>query len=159
MANADTAPAPRNSAFKSLALGVGLAAILGSGAFYAVWSGLVLSADHPASRIAVPTVPGIPDIAFIPVPPFVVSIGPGSNARHLSFQAQLEVDSADAADVTYLLPRVVDVLNGYLRAIDPGELEQPGALTRARAQMLRRTQIVVGDGRVRDLLIMEFVLN
>jgi flagellar FliL protein len=28
-----------------------------------------------------------------------------------------------------------------------------------RAQMLRRVQIVAGEGRIRDLLIMEFVLS
>jgi flagellar FliL protein len=33
------------------------------------------------------------------------------------------------------------------------------ALTRLRGQMLRRVQIVVGKDRVRDLLIMDFVLN
>jgi flagellar FliL protein len=30
---------------------------------------------------------------------------------------------------------------------------------RLRGQMLRRVQLVVGDGMVRDLLITEFVLN
>jgi len=32
-------------------------------------------------------------------------------------------------------------------------------LLRLRSQMLRRVQVVTGEGRVRDLLIMEFVLN
>ena len=32
-------------------------------------------------------------------------------------------------------------------------------LVRLRAQMLRRVQMVTGEGRVRDLLITEFVLN
>ena len=57
------------------------------------------------------------------------------------------------------MPRIVDVMNGYLRALDAAELENPAALVRLRAQMLRRIQIVTGEGRVRDLLITEFVLN
>ena len=61
--------------------------------------------------------------------------------------------------MTLLLPRIVDVMNGYLRALDAAELENPAALVRLRAQMLRRIQIVTGEGRVRDLLITEFVLN
>ena len=64
-----------------------------------------------------------------------------------------------AAEVTLLMPRVLDVLNSYLRAVDPASFDDPGAMTRLRAQMLRRIQIVTGEGRVRDLLITEFVLN
>jgi flagellar FliL protein len=57
------------------------------------------------------------------------------------------------------MPRVVDVLNGFLRAVDVTDLEDPAALLRLRAQMLRRVQIVTGEGAVRDLLVMEFVVN
>ncbi len=51
------------------------------------------------------------------------------------------------------------MLNSYLRAVEVRQLEDPSALLRLRAQMLRRVQIVTGEGRVRDLLISEFVLN
>jgi flagellar FliL protein len=54
---------------------------------------------------------------------------------------------------------VIDVLNSYLRALEPGDLEDPSALTRIRSQMLRRVQVVAGLNKVNDLLIMEFVLN
>jgi flagellar FliL protein len=57
------------------------------------------------------------------------------------------------------LPRIVDVMNSYLRAIDPAEFDDSAALVRMRVQLLRRIQIVTGDGRVRDLLVTEFVLN
>jgi len=61
--------------------------------------------------------------------------------------------------VTNLLPRVLDVLNSYLRVIDMQELNDPRALVRLRAQLLRRVQIVTGDVLVRDLLVTEFVVN
>jgi flagellar FliL protein len=64
-----------------------------------------------------------------------------------------------AEEVTGLVPRILDVLNGYLRALDVAELEDPDALVRLRSQMLRRIQIVTGEGRVRDLLVTEFVLE
>jgi len=64
-----------------------------------------------------------------------------------------------AAEVEAIRPRIVDVLNGYLRAIDIATLEDPVTLTRLRAQMLRRIQVIAGPGRVKDLLIMEFVLS
>jgi flagellar FliL protein len=54
---------------------------------------------------------------------------------------------------------VLDVLNTYLRAVQARDIEDPAALARLRAQMLRRIQVVTGDGQVRDLLITEFVLN
>ena len=84
---------------------------------------------------------------------------PSSRYRHLLFRAEMEVNPDYKSEVTTLLPRVVDVLNGYLRALDISDIEAPSALTRLRAQMLRRVQIVAGPGRVNDLLIMEFVLN
>ena len=57
------------------------------------------------------------------------------------------------------MPRVLDTLNTYLRAVDVADLENPAALAKLRAQMLRRVQVVTGEGRVRDLLVTEFVLN
>lgn len=163
MANADaempTTAAPRKAGLKGVIIGVVLALLLGGGGFYAVWSGLVMGGESQGDKTETVEVPGMPDIAFIPVSPILVSLGPGTNARHLRFQAQLEVDKAHVGDVTLLLPRVVDVLNSYLRAIEPAELEPQGALAKLRSQMLRRVQIVTGEGRVRDLLIMEFVLN
>ena len=56
-------------------------------------------------------------------------------------------------------PRVVDVLNSYLRAVKVADLEDPSALVRLRSQMLRRVQVVAGPGNVNDLLVMEFVMN
>lgn len=82
-----------------------------------------------------------------------------TSVKHLRFRAQVEVIDSAVADVTLLVPRILDVLNSYLRAIDTASIEDPQALARMRAQMLRRIQIVTGEGRVRDLLITEFVLN
>lgn len=77
----------------------------------------------------------------------------------MRFRAQLEVDLENQVEVEKLLPRVVDVLNSYLRALEIEDLSDPMALPKLRAQMLRRINIATGQGRVRDLLIMDFVLN
>ncbi len=63
------------------------------------------------------------------------------------------------ADVEKMKPRIMDVLNGYLRAIEVSDLEDSLALMRIRGHLLRRIEIVVGEGLVRDVLVMEFVLN
>jgi len=140
-----------------LIIGLVIAAVLGGGGFYATSSGLLFApADSPAEG---EQVTALPDIQFVPINPLVISLGSGAQSNHLRFTAHLEVNTAHNGEVTHLLPRIVDVLNGYLRAVEISELEDPTALVRLRAQMLRRIQIVAGEGRVRDLLVTEFVLN
>jgi flagellar FliL protein len=148
---------PKKRSRKPLLLGLVLAILLGGGGFYATWSGLLpMGGDHAEAGTAPATLHGI---AFVPLETMVVSLGPDSGSEHLRFTAQVEVAEAAVADVTMLKPRILDVLNSYLRAIDTASIEDPQAMARLRAQMLRRVQIVTGDGRVRDLLITEFVLN
>lgn len=149
--------APKKSK-KPLLIGLVLALLLGGGGFYATWSGLIL-APAVENAVAGEEVGPLPDIAFVPVDALTISLGAAADNRHLRFASQLEVSGAHVADVTLLLPRITDVLNGYLRALDPAEFDDPAALVRMRAQMLRRIQIVTGEGRVRDLLVTEFVLN
>jgi flagellar FliL protein len=86
-------------------------------------------------------------------------LGRASDNRHLRFRAQLEVPSSREEAVQNLVPRVVDVLNSYLRAVEITDLQDPAALVRLRAQMLRRVQVVAGPKNVNDLLVMEFVMN
>ena len=141
-----------------LLIGLVLALLLGGGGFYAVYSGLLFgapAADHAGEAEIAP----LPDIAFVPIAPMVISLGQSGSARHLRFTAQVEVTKSHEKEVTLLMPRILDVLNGYLRAVDVRDLEDPTALIRLRAQMLRRVQIVAGEGRVRDFLVTEFVLN
>jgi flagellar protein FliL len=139
-----------------LILGLVLATVGGGGGFYAAWSGLVFGPDaaQPTQQAE-----ALPDIAFVPVDPLVITLPPGSRSKHLRFAAQLEVAAPYKSDVALLMPRILDLLNGYLRAVTVADLEDPAALVRLRAQALRRIQLVTGEGRVRDLLITEFVLN
>ena len=153
----DDAP-PKKGSKKGLLLGLVLALALGGGGFYATWSGLILGGSKAKEHADQGPSP-LPDIAFIPVDPVTISLGPAARASQLRMQSQLEVEKAYSADVTLLMPRILDVLNSYLRAVDVAEIEDPAALVRLRAQMLRRVQMVVGDGRVRDLLITEFAVN
>jgi flagellar protein FliL len=141
-----------------LLIGLVGALALGAGGFYATYSGLILGASDGQTP-GKANVKGLPDIAFIPVDPITISLGPQSRARHLRFASQLEVETPYVAEVRLLLPRISDVLNSYLRAVELVQLEDPAALMRLKAQMLRRIQIVTGQDRVRDLLISEFVLN
>lgn len=154
--------APKKKGKKGLVIGLVLALVLGGGGFFAVYSGMLLGgggeADHGAAATE-DVLPELAPVAFVPLEPLVISLGAESGGRHLRFRAELEVAPDARDDVTKLIPRVMDVLNSYLRAVEVGDLEDPAALISLRAQMLRRIQLVTGEGRVRDLLIMEFVLN
>lgn len=155
MAEAAVEDAPKKRSKKPLLLGLVLALVLGGGGFYATFAGLILG-GHPNAE----SIPGpLTGIAFVPLDTIVVSLGRNSGSEHLRFTAQLEVVDSAAKDVTTLTPRILDVVNSYLRAIDTASIEDPHAMARLRAQMLRRIQVVTGEGRVRDLLITEFVLN
>lgn len=149
---------PKKASKKPLLIGLILAALLGGGGFYATWSEMILAGEDPAEHgEKAPT--ALTGIAFVPLETMIVSLGPDAGSEHLRFTAQVEVVDTAVNDVTLLAPRILDVLNSYLRAIDAASIEDPQAMARLRAQMLRRIQIVTGEGRVRDLLITEFVLN
>jgi len=150
---------PKKKSKMPLIIGLVLALAGGGGGFYAVQSGMLFGSHEEAAADSHGEVEPMPDVVFVPVDPLIINLGGRSRNQFLRFRSQLEVDGPYEEEVTAMLPRVLDILNGYLRAVDVKELEDPGALVRLRAQMLRRIQTVTGEGRVNDLLIMEFVLN
>ena len=157
--------APKKKSKLPMLLGLVLAIVLGGGGFFAVYSGMILAPDesHAAEEdeaaMSAEEVLDLPQVAFVPLDPLVINLGSAAASRHLRFRAQLEVVPEYQQQVTDMLPRVLDVLNSYLRAVNAEDLEDPTSLIRLRAQMLRRVKIATGEGRVKDLLIMEFVLN
>jgi flagellar FliL protein len=163
MSAAADSPPPKPSR-RPLILGLALAPLLGGAGFYASYAGLIpglggteaapVASPAPAAGTAATST-----TTFVPLDPITINLGTRGQARHLRFVAQLEVPPAHAAEVARQMPRVIDVLNTYLRALDLPDLEEPAALTRIRAQMLRRVQLVLGPERVSDLLVMEFVFN
>jgi flagellar FliL protein len=154
--------APPKKSKLPIILGLVLAIAGGGGGFFAVSSGMIggsASDESKDDEKAEEKVEEMPAVAFVPLDPMIVSLPAGGISTHLRFSAQLEVNPEYADEVETLKPRIVDVLNGYLRAVEIAELSDPAVLVKLRGQMLRRIQVVVGDGRVRDLLIMEFVMN
>lgn len=152
--------APKKGGKLPLIIGLMLALVGGAGGFFAVQAGLLGGSESTAKEALADTKDAArATVSFVAIDPLVISLPRSGGRDHLRFAAQLEVVPAYVAEVEAIKPRVVDVLNGYLRAVDLAELEDPAALIRLRAQMLRRVQVVTGEGRVNDLLIMEFVLS
>lgn len=161
MADEETPPEeePKKKSKLPLMIGLVLALAGGGGGFFAVYSGMLFGAESHEKEAKTEALEQLPDIAFVEVDPLTVSLLDNGRDRFLRFRAQLETSGQYQADVEKLLPRITDVLNSYLRAVELDDLKNASALVRLRGQMLRRVQLVVGDGRVNDLLIMEFVLN
>lgn len=155
----EAAGGKRRGMFLALVL-AGLVAGGGAG-FYAVNSGLVAApamlSTHRAEAHGASDSWTAP--SFVPLDPLTVSLGPDARARHLRVAVQLEVAPGSERAVAEVAPRVVDVLNTFLRAVDEREFEMPRAMARLRAQMLRRVQLVAPPGAVHDVLIQEFVLS
>lgn len=156
------ATTPEKKSKLPLIIGLIMAIAGGGGGFFAVKMGLLGGSAHESEAHDVVDAGHSPEIAavsFVALDPLVISLPADGGRTHLRFAAQLEVNPEFASEVESVKPRIVDVLNSYLRAVRIEELDNPTALTELRGQMLRRVQIVTGDRRVRDLLIMEFVLN
>lgn len=162
---------PPKKKSKALLFGLIGAVVLGGGAFYGVFSGMVPlpfggdeqvvaegkdakkeEEDHYSDAATTAA-------AFVPIDELIISLGPEAKAKHLQVKVSIEVEPGTEMDVQTISPRITDVLNTYLRAIDGSDLENPRSMTRMRAQMLRRVRLVAPQGAVRDVLIQQFVLN
>ena len=162
IADPTQATAPKKQSKMPLILGVLFAVLGGAGGYFAVKMGLIgnhAAAEAPAQEMHGDLLAPLAPIAFVAFDPLIINMPAESGRQFLRFTAQLEVPPEHLAEVEAIKPRIIDVLNGYLRAVELTDLEDPTVLMRLRAQMLRRIQVVTGEGRVRDLLIMEFVLN
>lgn len=140
--------------WKPWIVGAALGVVSAGASFAATYTDLLekITAHRPAAS-------ELADIAFLPIDSLVISLGPAAQNRHLRLTTQLEVKSAKLAEAAALMPRILDTMNTYLRAISVAELEDPGALLHIRLQLLHRIQVVVGEDRVSDLLITEFLLS
>ena len=145
------AESPKPKSAKGLLLGL-LLAVMGGGGGFAFTSGMMqLPSGKDQSYGA--------SLKYVPVEPLTVSIGKPPIRRFLRFRAELEVEAENESEVRKMMPRVMDVLNTYLRSLSIADIENPSSLLTLRAQMHRRIDLVVGGDRVNDLLVMEFVVN
>lgn len=161
MTNAPDTPADATNApqkkLKKLPLIIGLLSAFGLGGagFFATYTGLILDRPESLGRAS----PVATDFTFIPIENLSISLPAASGARVLRFSGQIEIAQSSEREMLQLHPRFVDLINTYLRAVEPADLEEPAVIFRVRAQILRRLQTIAGDGHVRDFLITEFVLS
>lgn len=115
--------------------------------------------NQPSAGYAAIAMSSVENTAFVALEQMIISLGKDQSSRHLIFSASIETEPTYVAEITNLIPRFSDVLNTYLRAVSVDELESPAALFKLRSHMLRRLQMVAGNGKINDLLISEFVID
>ena len=141
-----------------------LTSLLGAaGGYFAVNAGIFGAPEESTSQVkpqnrTAPT-SEVQDLVFVQLDPIIISFSRGNERRLLRFVGSLEVVPSSVGEVEILKPRIVDILNGYLRALEIEDLEEPAALYKIRSQLLHRVRIVAGEDRINDLLVVEFVLN
>ncbi len=96
---------------------------------------------------------------FLPLDPVFVTLARTDPPRSLRFEATLELYRGAATDVGQQMPRLIDLTNTYLRATEFADLREPAALMSIRAQLLRRYETVVGEDKIRNLLVTKFLIN
>jgi flagellar FliL protein len=153
--------APKGGGKGKLLAILALTAGLAGGGFYATWSGLLGGTSQAAAPPgeaghATYESDGVP--SFLELDPLQVSVGGEGSIRQLRFRAFLQLGAEGASGVDPLTPRILDIFATYLRALPVATLEDPTALIRIRAQLLRRVQLLTGVGAVDDLLIIDFVI-
>ena len=165
-ATADEPVEGKKSSKLPLILGLVLALAGGGGGFFLVSADPLGLFGSGAADPAETEAPGtyedptpLGDVAFVEIPVILVPLGRAADGRVLRFRTSLEVPAVHANSVEKIVPRVQDVLNTYLRALEPDDFEATGALVRLRSQLLRRVKLVAGDDHVRDLLVLEFIVN
>lgn len=147
-----------------LLVGLVLALLLGGGGFFATFSGMVNlpfgggdAADAKPEPKPAPEPGDLP--AFVQMGEMVIPLGPEATARFLVIEIEIEVRPEDAPALEVLKPRLLDVFNTFLRALDERDIEAPSAAIRLRAQLLRRARAVSAPVEPADLLITAFVLK
>jgi len=103
--------------------------------------------------------PSIENTIFINLPSIVIPLGQNANAKHLRAIFSIETDENYKDRIEKLQPRLMDMLNTYLRAVEEKELTNPERFQNLQAQMLRRARLVSGEDAIKNLLVQEFILQ
>lgn len=95
---------------------------------------------------------------FVELPEMTLTLPNAGRPRQLRLKLAMEVAADPGQPPELMSPRVYDSLVLYLRTLRDGELEGALAMDRLRGDLHRRLDLLLGEGRVRDVLITGFVV-
>ena len=106
--------------------------------------------------------PIVKPIAFLDLPDVMVNLAsPGSErTQYLKVKIVLELpEQAMAAQITPILPRVMDTFQTYLRELRPADLEGSAGLYRLKEELTRRVNAAIEPARVNAVLFKEMLVQ
>jgi flagellar FliL protein len=160
--------AKKASSKKPLLFGLIGALILGGATAYTTMSGLVEipfigggkeDHDEHESKDAHAPIYEEGEFTYVPIDDLYVAILKDGQHKQLRLSLNIETSEKHAKDVQNAMPRIRDMLNTYLRAIEEEDLTDPSALERLRAQILKRLHLVMPPDAVNDLLVTDFIIS
>jgi len=163
-ADSETAPAAEPKKKGGIAGAIVTPLIVGAASFGTVF--LLPTQNAPLaseSHSAATTAPLTPhdfmpkNLDVVELKEFIVSIRDGKNILRMSLA--LEVPNEVRGEVNPNELRLRDAFMGYLRAVEVSELQDPDFLPQLRAQLLRRSRLVLGQDKVAGILITDFLIR
>lgn len=97
------------------------------------------------------------DLEIVEMNEFVVSIRDDKNILRMRLALEVPKDVRGEVEANDL--RLRDAYMGYLRAVEVEELQDPAFLPQLRAQLLRRSKLVLGPDKVAGVLITDFLIR
>jgi flagellar FliL protein len=151
------APSKKTFPLKLVIIAVAALVVLGGGgaAAYFVFGG---------TKEEKPVVPVVKPVAFMDIPDLVVNLagtgGGNERTQYLKIRIVLEVpDQAVIAQITPLLPRVMDAFQTFLRELRPTDLEGSAGLYRLKEELTRRVNAAIEPARINAVLFKELVVQ
>lgn len=94
---------------------------------------------------------------FIPLPPLVIPVNNEDNNFHVRLEAQVETLEPFKSQIVERTPVFLDSINSFIRTAPAKKVLDPNAFLLLRLQLLRRLQILSGEGVIKNLLITKMI--
>jgi flagellar FliL protein len=141
---------------KYLIIGGGaLAALIvaGGGGYY------FLSHKHDAAKAEAAAVkPAV----FVDLPEVLVNLSNSGSERTQYLKIKIVLELADqpmVAQITPIMPRVMDAFQTYLRELRPSDLDGSAGLYRLKEELTRRVNAAIAPSRINAVLFKEIVVQ
>jgi flagellar protein FliL len=98
---------------------------------------------------------------YVDLPDLITNLDSGGrHGSYVKLRAKIEVTRAsDVPAVQAAMPRILDLLQTYLREMRPEELRGSEGTYRLREELLSRIEIAVAPARVDDVLFVELMVQ
>jgi flagellar FliL protein len=117
----------------------------------------LLGLDGPKEHVGEP----LPPPSYVDVPEMVANLNSGTHRpSYVKVVARMEVPRPDdVAKVKAAMPRLLDIMQTYLREMRPEELRGSAGTYRLREELLARANVAVAPAKVSDVLFTQMIIQ